>query len=445
MHAMYKTRITMFLRNRLLLSGLLCMVALAFNSCRDKIIETVTYTANVPIYKTKTLVRAGIQSTAAKQIEAAGKIHIRGKYIYLVDRYEGVHVIDNTSPAAPINAGYIAVPGVVDIASSGNILYADNYMDMVAIDITDPLNVSAVGRVNDVFEPILPPTGNNLPVADLDERKGIIVGWKVETVTEQQEVEDYGYYGWGSPLESTTGEFIAIDAANSGAQPMSAPTTLSGKSGSMARFTVFDNALYAVNNDAIVVFDITDQQNPVEGITAQTGRVVETLFPMDEKLFVGTTSGMLIYDLISPLSPQYISEFNHATNCDPVVVEGDYAYVTLRSGTQCGGWSNQLDVVDISNIQQPALVESYNLTNPHGLGIDNGTLFICDGSDGLKVYNADDPRAIDENMIAHFQEINTYDVIPLGEVLLMIGNDGLYQYDYSDPAQIRMLSVISTQ
>jgi hypothetical protein len=104
--------------------------------------------------------------------------------------------------------------------------------------------------------------------------------------------------------------------------------------------------------------------------------------------------------------------------------------------------TNQLDVIDISDITSPKLLKSYPMFNPHGLGIDNGILFICDGADGLKIYDATNPLAIQSNMIAHFPGIDTYDVIPLGEILLLIGQDGLFQYDYSDLQNIRLLSHI---
>jgi hypothetical protein len=129
-------------------------------------------------------------------------------------------------------------------------------------------------------------------------------------------------------------------------------------------------------------------------------------------------------------------------SCDPVVVEGDYAYVTLRDGTTCNTFTNQLDVVNISNVTNPRLEYSYPMTNPHGLGIRDGVLFICDGAAGLKIYDAADPGKITANQLAHFPGINTFDVIPLHNVLLMIGDDGLYQYDYSDLKDIKQLSLI---
>jgi hypothetical protein len=83
------------------------------------------------------------------------------------------------------------------------------------------------------------------------------------------------------------------------------------------------------------------------------------------------------------------------------------------------------------------------MTNPHGLGIDNKTLFICDGSDGLKAFDATDIAKVNNNLLAHYQNINARDVIPFNKVLMMIGDDGIFQYDYSNTADIRLLSQIN--
>ena len=144
----------------------------------------------------------------------------------------------------------------------------------------------------------------------------------------------------------------------------------------------------------------------------------------------------------SPVDPEYVSSYWHVTSCDPVVVEGNYAYITLRTGNRCETDVNQLDIVDIHKLDSPKKIKSYPMYNPHGLGIDNGTLFVCDGDEGLKIYDARDPLNLKANKIAHFEDINTFDVIPVNDLLIMIGNDGLYQYDYSNRDQITLLSMI---
>ncbi|MEM1408399.1 MAG: hypothetical protein AAGG59_16570, partial [Bacteroidota bacterium] len=68
--------------------------------------------------------------------------------------------------------------------------------------------------------------------------------------------------------------------------------------------------------------------------------------------------------------------------------------------------------------------------------------FICDGSSGLKVYNAADVSTIDQRQLAHYSEIQAFDIIPFNNVAMMIGADGLFQYDYSDLDNIQLLSHI---
>jgi len=80
------------------------------------------------------------------------------------------------------------------------------------------------------------------------------------------------------------------------------------------------------------------------------------------------------------------------------------------------------------------------MTGPYGLGVENGILFICDGDDGLKVFDAADPYNVKQ--LYHFDNINAYDVIPMNGILLMIGKDGFYQYDFTDAKNMTLLSVI---
>ena len=174
---------------------------------------------------------------------------------------------------------------------------------------------------------------------------------------------------------------------------------------------------------------------------------IETIFPYKDKLFVGSQSGMLIYDNADPAKPKQLSVFQHARVCDPVVVNDNTAYVTLRSGTGCGGFTNQLDVVDITNLANPTLLKSYPMRNPHGLGVDFPNLFICEGAYGLKSFNVSDPMQIDKNLQQYMEDLQAYDVIPMGGVsgqkmLLLIGKDGFYQFDYTNPRSLRLLSKI---
>jgi hypothetical protein len=164
---------------------------------------------------------------------------------------------------------------------------------------------------------------------------------------------------------------------------------------------------------------------------------IETIFNRGNHLFLGSMRGMYIYDITSPATPEYVSEFQHGTACDPVVVDDNYAYVTLRGGNFCGATESGLFIVDISTIENPELKVIYPMDEPYGLGIKDDKLFVCDGASGLKVYDKSDVPDLPQ--LNHFKEIVTFEVIPTDEQLLMIGDGILYQYEYLNN-DIRLIS-----
>jgi hypothetical protein len=49
---------------------------------------------------------------------------------------------------------------------------------------------------------------------------------------------------------------------------------------------------------------------------------------------------------------------------------------------------------------------------------------------------------VDTHMLKQYTDVKAIDVIPLGNVLIMIAEDGIYQYNYSDLQNIEQLSKI---
>jgi hypothetical protein len=426
------------------IAPILLMLILVASSCKDKTVETRTYTANVPVYMSFEEFRSAVEFTDPVQMKNPGKIYYKSGFLFINEIFEGIHIIDNTNPSNPIQVSFIKIPGNVDIAIKGHYLYADSYIDLLTFDISDFDNIELVNRMEDMFINALPEYDMNYPLATIDQSKGVVVDWEVKKITE--EVEGNAPYvhtlGWGYMVEDANTLYSNGGGVGKGNYFM---TNTTGIAGSMARFMIFQDVLYIINGNDIKMFDISDLKNPVEGSEVTTSRVIETLFVYEDKLFVGSTSGMLIYGLTNPASPTYISELDHFTSCDPVVVEDDVAYVTLRSGNRCGNFGDQLDVVDVKDIYNPKLIKSYPMSGPYGLGIDGGLLFICDGDAGLKVYNATDPYKIDENQLAVFPSIHAFDIIPLGTIAMVIGENGLYQYDYNDPTNLSLLSYIAIE
>ncbi len=110
-----------------------------------------TYNIFSPIYTTKAAARSGVKNEAPQPVVSPGKIFVLGNYLFLNEVDKGIHVIDNSNPSNPINKYFIPIPGNVDLAVKGNVLYADMYRDLLAIDISNPLNVQVKKVVENTF------------------------------------------------------------------------------------------------------------------------------------------------------------------------------------------------------------------------------------------------------------------------------------------------------
>ena len=199
--------------------------------------------------------------------------------------------------------------------------------------------------------------------------------------------------------------------------------------GSTARFAISGEYLYTLDRNTLTTFHLKSESEVVMvGEQRISSNELETIFPYGDFLFLGSTTGVLIFNLASPAQPKQISAFAHVVSCDPVVVQGNFAYSTLRGGNRCGQNFNQLDIIDVSNITNPQLVTSYPLTSPRGLAINNGCLYVCD--DGIKVLDVSNP--FDIKVITHISGIPANDVIFFNNQLLVTAEDGFYQYNVAD-------------
>lgn len=358
-------------------------------------------------------------------INKSGKIYAYANFIFVNEPYKGIHIIDNTNPQAPLKTGFITIAGNVDISVKDNYLYADSLQDLIVLDISDLNNIQQVSRLEGVLQDNIawPVEAEIVDATGWNSESEILVGWEV--VSERRLISETETEIWRGGLA-----FAEMASADGG----------TGQGGSMARFKIVGQYLYAVDSHFINVFDISDLETPQVLDDVFAGFDIETIFNQGDRLFLGSMSGMYIYDITNPATPQYISEFQHGTACDPVVVDENYAYVTLRGGNGCGATESGLYIVDISDIEQPELIKSYPLNGPYGLGVKGSQLFVCDGDSGLRVFDKSD--VMDLREVSHFGNVITYDVIPLETHLLMVGDGVLYQYNYQD-AGLELISELA--
>lgn len=205
-----------------------------------------------------------------------------------------------------------------------------------------------------------------------------------------------------------------------------------GVGGSLARFTVVNNMLYSVDNQNLKVFNISNPATPEYKATIEIGFDIETIYPFKNKLFIGARSAMYIYNIDNPELPVYEGMASHVTACDPIVANDSIAYLTVRSNVTCAGVLNELQVYNIEETTSPKFIGNFSLTNPHGLGLNDTILYVCDAEAGLQIINVSDNR--DPIKISNINNFNFLDCIVLDELLLCMISDGLALYNISDAA-----------
>ena len=128
-----------------------------------------------PVFMSRDALESSVKYIAgARDMVQTGKIYYRAPYIYVNERYKGVHVINNSNPAQPVNEGFILAPGCIDMAVKGHILYLDNSVDLVSFDL-DKKQVTK--RIRNALPEPLPPDDFNYYWVSRPEGY-VLVEWK---------------------------------------------------------------------------------------------------------------------------------------------------------------------------------------------------------------------------------------------------------------------------
>jgi hypothetical protein len=409
---------------------LLALGCLFITGCtKDTCTSKQKYIKYDPVYVSAEEMRKNLIIEAPKAIKQAGKIYYYDHFLMVNELNEGIHIIDNISPKNPKPVAFWKVKGNVDIAIKDGFMYLDQYADMVTYDIKDFLNPKFSCRRNDLFTSFT-----------FRKESGYLIEYVKTNITEEVDCfsSTSGFQRRGESVLFTfdLGKSISPSIVNN---PSTQFNGAQGQSGSFARFGFANDYLYAIDKSTLRPFHLDPKNCPVPQDAVNVGWDIETLFPYKTNLFIASRSGLHIFNSTNPAKPNFVSFFRHATGCDPVVVENNTAFVTVKGGTSCGGNTNVLDILDISDLASPKRIQSYPMSAPKGLGLARNIIYICD--DGLKIYDRSIIKQIE--LKAHLR-IDANDVIALGNnLIIVVGDDGYVQYDTSDPSNPKLLSKIS--
>ncbi|SMF14576.1 LVIVD repeat-containing protein [Alteromonadaceae bacterium Bs31] len=377
--------------------------------------------------------RTPVKAESVMPFKKIGNMLLKDDLLILSEPNKGIHLVNNSDPQAPEKISFLSVYAADQVAMSGDILYTRSYVDLIAIDISDPNNAAETGRLKNLF-----PT----PLTTLDDPEKYFFGARdpklgvvkdFEIVSQQCRGGNYSGNDTSGGCGSSGGGSTATPAQDNTATP-------AVKQGSLANMIIVDDYLYVISYDEVKTVSLADPSAPeLVNTTAVNNWAMETLYYHNNALYIGTSVGVEILDITTRNSPQVAGTFSHQWSCDPIVVQGEVAYSTLR-GRGCGGAQNQLDILDVSDIYAPQLITSVEMSEPYGLAIDGNLLLVADGYSGLKRLNVADPA----NPI-FMQGLGNYtlrDIIAVDGHAILQGVNSVIQVDYSDEESITVVSVL---
>lgn len=133
-----------------------------------------------PVYMDYQTLRRAVNVSTPRPLTDTSRVYVYQSFVFLNNKNNGIHVIDNSDPTAPDNVAFIEIPGNTELSIRDNYLYADSYVDLVTLDISDPQNVAVVDRVEQIFPY---DAYQNIPqdiyfgYDQVDETRGVVVSY----------------------------------------------------------------------------------------------------------------------------------------------------------------------------------------------------------------------------------------------------------------------------
>ena len=397
------------------------LVVLVLQGCHRDNLKTMTYQVFHFTTVQKSDILANINGDPNQPIVKPGQLYLKGSLILLNDKEKGIHIYDNSDPMHPVQKAFLNIPGNEGIAMRDNILFADAYCGLLAIDVSNLQQAKMIGVNWNMFS-------NRGYSSD---SSNIVNAFYYTDTT--MTVTSTSPVPFGMPMMETFASASAVQSANGTV----------GIAGSEAAMTLIGDKLYTIPQPhGVGVVDISNPARFKLDTLIYGAYDLETIFPLQDKLLLGSKEGVYIYSIANPSLPSEIGEWTHGRACDPVIADQNYAYVTLHSGSSCGGSTNELQILSGQDLTASVQIAAYPMAGPTGLGKDGNVLFVCDGP-GVKVFDASDPVHL--RSIGILRVEGATDVIAANHVLIVTAARGLFEFDYSDPGHIRPLGALTVK
>jgi hypothetical protein len=119
-----------------------------------------------PILMERSVLEESVRLESPRPVAEMAKWLHHPPYLVLLEAYKGLHLYDNSDPAAPRALGFVKVPGCFNAVFRGAHLVVDNAVDLLVLDVfSQPDSVLVLSRLRGVLPEMPPPDLKALPEA----------------------------------------------------------------------------------------------------------------------------------------------------------------------------------------------------------------------------------------------------------------------------------------
>lgn len=371
---------------------------------------TLTYNKAEAIYGDLDSLRSLPLLIPTQPLENPKSYFVSSDFVLVGELNKGIHIYDNLDMQNPQRVSFIQIPYNKEFYVKDNFLYAESLYDLVKIDISNIYNPVLVSRAENVF----------WTVHENDEGKQLL-GFEREYVTakfevnspEAKEIKKSGtlYYDY---MENLIPESEV---------PASFTGSYDGGKGTMNRIAVEFDHVYVISTDKLYAFSNSSSLYKTTELSINSN--TETIYASNNRIYLGSSSAMTVYNATNPGFPWEVSELQHTESCDPVLPNGSVVYYTLRAiedeGCNLLG-ENTLNVVDVSNPSEMVVVNAFELDSPYGMALISNKLLVGEGANGLTIFNANDAKNLVK--MVNYPAVEAFDVMihPTNPNIILVTN-----------------------
>ena len=349
---------------------------------------------------------SGNESTPGSALD----LYVTGDIAYVADGYRGLRLIDISKPVMPGTIEVYERSGnAIGLWSDGTIAYmADGEGGLQILDVTDSADPILLGSYYDqevrcvqavrrkLNHKAYIGTEDGFRIIDLnDPARPFRIGGcaTLRPANAIHVVGDFAYLAVGSRgLE-------IIDISDPNNPQTVGSYDVPGNIGARNIYVLGSTAFLTCGSYGLYMIDISDPANPVLLGTYESPEQAldvkalgRTAFVTYRDFYDEGSGGLKIINIEDPSHPTLIGEYKIPEDNQTLKVEvvGSRAYLLNQSYDS----GSRLEIIDISDLSQPELIQACDLTDPEDLKIVGDLAFIAEGYSGrLSIINLENNPA----------------------------------------------------